>query len=224
LAFVAACTQQSTQQATDSNVNTDKGRDTVATQEKTPIRPIPGTNPLELMKIKQIQDELALTEEQMNQLKEVEVQVDRTPSDKSSSHPGDQEGKQTGREKVTAILSEEQLERFAQILLQIYGVSLMPEEDVTEVLSITPEQNDKLNELRQQNRDKLKNSLERVQSNDPDECLQIWTDNYQKIIDAGKQSNLKIYSILKEDQVKTLEATKGAKFELDLTKLPPICS
>jgi hypothetical protein len=160
----------------------------------------------------------------MNQLKEVEVQVDRTPSDKSSSHPGDQEGKQTGREKVTAILSEEQLERFAQILLQIYGVSLMPEEDVTEVLSITPEQNDKLNELRQQNRDKLKNSLERVQSNDPDECLQIWTDNYQKIIDAGKQSNLKIYSILKEDQVKTLEATKGEKFELDLTKLPPICS
>jgi hypothetical protein len=236
LTFSFGCTQKQDQTSTNtgsqtpSQPPTDTGSQTPSqpptdTGSQTPPeseRPIPGTNALELMKLKQVQDELGLTEQQIEELKQVEGGVNRTP-DSSERDPGAQQEGQTGRDKVTQILTEEQLQRFSQILLQVYGVSLMPEADVTEALSITPEQNEKLNELRAKNKEKLRNSLERPSSNDPEVCKQVWANNYQKIMDAAKDSNLKIYSILKEDQVKTLEATKGEKFELDLTKAPPLC-
>lgn len=190
---------------------------------------IPATNPLELLKLEQVQQELKLTREQIEQLKQTDTEIsseltkiaENRPSILINSQPRTQEEK--GREKVAQILTPEQLNRFKQISLQIYGWKLMSKEEVTEILAITPQQEAKLQVFREQNKQKLSNSLREFKSKNPQECRKVVVDNYQKLIQASQESNRQLLSILEKDQIQTLEYMKGEKFTLNFDKIPAIC-
>jgi outer membrane receptor for Fe3+-dicitrate len=208
------CSKQSADLASDPNL--------VQAQERnrTPDRQIPGTNPLELLKLEQVQQELGLTNAQIDQLRQANAEIASklTNSGLPSKQLADQ-----AREKVAQILSQDQLNRFKQIAFQIHGWAIMSKEEVTEILVITPEQEQKLQVFREQNKDKLNNSLQVVNNRNPQECQKVLVNNYQKLMAASQESNQKLASILTADQLKILTYIKGEKFELNLTKIPAIC-
>ncbi len=201
------------------------------TQEKSRVseQQIPGTNPLELLKLEQLQQELGLTNEQIAQLKQSNAEItskltylpENRPASLRNSQLRTQE--ENGRGKVAKILNPEQLNRFKQISLQIYGWELMPKEEVTEILAITPEQEQKLQGFREPNKQKISNSLQEFKSENPQECQKVLVNNYRQLIQASQEINQQFLSILNQDQVETLEYMLGEKFELNLKEIPAIC-
>lgn len=214
----------------DRELSSDKAN-SVQAQEQSRVseRQIPGTNPLELLKLEQVQQELGLTREQMQHLGRSNVEIASKLSDSAENRPAILRNSQlrtqeeNGREKVAKILNPEQLNRFKQISLQIYGWELMPKEEVTEILAITPEQEQKLQGFREPNKQKLSNYLQEFKSKNPQECQKVLVNNYQQLIQASQEINQQFLSILKQDQVQTLEYMQGEKFELNLNKIPAIC-
>ena len=205
----------------------------VQTQERSRVseRQIPGTNPLELLKLEQVQQELGLSKVQIEHLRQINAEIDSklansaeiVPPNPTSGNSPDFQQAERSREKVAQILNQEQLNRFKQIALQVYGWAIMSKEEVTEILAITPEQNQELDLFRDQNQQKLSNSLQITQSNDPKECQKVLVNNYQKLIETSQESNQKLVSILDEEQVQTLEYMQGEKFDLNLAEIPAIC-
>jgi hypothetical protein len=203
----------------------------VQAQERSKIseRQIPGTNPLELLKLEQIQQELGLSKGQIAQLKQANIKIaskltnlpPNRPASLRNSQPRTQE--ENGREKVAQILTPEQLNRFKQITLQVYGWGILSKEEVTEILAITTEQNQELDLFRDQNQQMLSNSLQMTQSKDPEECQKVLVNNYQKLMETSQESYQKLISILDKEQVQTLEYMQGEKFNLNFAEIPAIC-
>jgi hypothetical protein len=211
--------------SSNPNVVQAQERSRVSDQE------IPGTNPLELLKLEQVQQELGLTTAQIEQLKQANAEIASKlansgeivqPNPRIGNSP-DFKQAERGREMVAKILSQEQLDRFKQIALQVYGWAIMSKEEVTEILVITPEQNQKLDVFRDQNKQKLSNSLQIPKNNDPKECQKVLVNNYHKLIESSQENNQKLVSILAEDQVQTLAYMRGERFDLNLDKIPAIC-
>lgn len=205
----------------------------VQTQERSRVsnRKIPGTNPLELLRLEQVKKELGLNSTQIELLGRIKVEIDSNlansggtaPPNPTSRNSTEFQQAERSREKVAQILSQEQLSRFKQIALQVYGWAIMSKEEVTEILAITPEQNQELALFRDQNEQKFKNSLQITQSNDPKECQKVLVSNYQKLIETSQERNQKLVSILDEEQVQTLQYMQGEKFDLNLAEIPAIC-
>lgn len=205
----------------------------VQNQERSRVsdRQISGINPLELLKLEQVKQELELSTTQIENLKQINVEIDSklakseaivSPNIESVNSPDFQQA-ESSREQVAQILSQEQLSRFKQIALQVYGWAIMSKEEVTEILAITPEQNQELAGFRQQEQQKLRNYLQIPQSKNPNECQKVLVNNYEKLIETTQESNQKLSSILNEDQVQTLLYLQGEKFDLNLAEIPAVC-
>ncbi len=197
-----------------------------------------GTDPLELLQTPQIKQELSLTDSQSAQIKQIDqdfrTQLHQKASGVKLEGLSDQEKEaklkevkqefdqlsQETRRKVGSVLKPEQATRLKQIFLQIYGWGVLTKDDFSSDLSLTTDQQQKLNDLSSEMYKKIKTNWEAPNSKDPQQRNKVLAGDRQRIEQIIKDSNQQAVALLKPEQQKTLETLKGKKFELDPKQLP----
>lgn len=195
--------------------------------------PRPGASPLDLLKSSQVQKELSLSEQQIQQIEQMQVQLrdsSRQPTDPKLQqlNPAEREKKltelnrqhqeqvQVNRKEIEKILQPAQLKRFKEITLQIYGWGFLTRDQFANELQLTAQQQQQLDALHGQMLKQISESWPTSGSDTPDSR----EAHRQKLEQITRQTNQQARAILTPDQQTTLETLKGQKFELDPSQLP----
>ncbi|MBW4614976.1 MAG: Spy/CpxP family protein refolding chaperone [Desmonostoc vinosum HA7617-LM4] len=235
-------TEQSTASQTESPVKTtsDTGADS---KEISPVTSLlPGndrtdSDPLKLLQNSQIKKELNLTDEQSTKIKQIEEDFRASLRQRVSGvslkglDEKQQEQKiteiskdldkqiQDTRTKVGAVLTPEQQTRWKQIALQIYGWGVLTKDDYSADLKLTPEQLQKMNQLRDEMVQKMRANWQNP-DNSKQPRTQVIAQNRQRLEQIVKNTNEQALAVLTPEQKKNLETLKGKEFKLDPTSLP----
>jgi Spy/CpxP family protein refolding chaperone len=188
-----------------------------------------GTDPLELFQNPQIKKEINLTEEQAAKIKAIGDQFrQRVRALVSGLNLGEMEPEErekkldqikgqlekevgVARNEVGEVLTPEQLKRFKEITLQIYGFGILSYEHFIQELKLTPDQQAKLKKLRDDTWAKMRINLKVPQKGADNR--QIIAANRKRMDQILQESNAKALAILTPEQQKILETLKGKKFE-----------
>jgi secreted Zn-dependent insulinase-like peptidase len=108
--------------------------------------------------------------------------------------------------KVKGILSEEQMSRYNQLVLQSRGPDAFNDEEVAAKLKITDDQKTKISSAIQSQREEMGALFQQGGGGDPQE-------RFQKMADLRKATMEKIQATLTEDQKKTWAELTGKPFE-----------
>lgn len=197
----------------------------------------PGTDPLSLMQNPQIKQELKLTDEQVAQIKTVEQEfreslkkefsgidwksLDAKARDQKFTEVTEKTKQQiqSTRDKVGKIFTPDQLKRFKEITLQIYGFGALSYDQFTDDLKLTSDQQKQLGDIRDQLGKKIRANLTVPQGNDQDAMKKAIADNRKRTEQILQASNQQAIAILTPDQQKNLEKLRGQEFKLQQT--PP---
>ncbi|MEN9214098.1 MAG: Spy/CpxP family protein refolding chaperone [Gloeomargarita sp. DG02_4_bins_56] len=188
-----------------------------------------GTDPLELFQNPQIKKELALTDEQAAKIKAISeqfrkdaralvsglnlAQMEPNERAKKLDEIKDQMEKEIGdaRNEVGQVLTPDQLKRFKEITLQIYGFGILSYEHFIEELKLTPEQQAQLKKLRDDTWTSMRVNLKVPQKGADNR--QIIATNRKRMDQILLDSNAKALAILTPEQQKILDTLKGKKFD-----------
>jgi hypothetical protein len=199
----------------------------------------PGTDPIELLQLKQVREELKITDEQLAKIKEIDqnfrAEIKQTVSGVNLEELDPQEEDEkisellvemkTATDKVRTELGEvlqpEQLDRFREIILQIYGWGVLTYDDFAESLGITQQQLEQLDILRDDMVQEMRDTWQVPDADTAEERKKILSANNQKMQAILTSYNDKATAVLTEEQKKNLETLKGEQFQLDRQQLPP---
>jgi Spy/CpxP family protein refolding chaperone len=188
-----------------------------------------GTDPLELFQNPQIKQELKMTDEQATKIKAISDQfrqnaralvkglnlgqMEPAEREKKLNEIKDQLEKEIGvaRNEVSQVLTPEQLKRFKEITLQIYGFGILSYENFIEELKLTPDQQAQLKKLRDDTWSSMRINL-KVPEQGVD-SKQLIATNRKRMDQILKDSNAKALAILTPEQQKLVDTLKGAKFD-----------
>lgn len=192
----------------------------------------PGTDPLDLLQSDQVKQELKLTDDQVTKI--IKIRLDfrknlqstiadlkldelKTPEEKSqklkeAKEPIQKQVDQT-RTEIGAVLTPDQLTRFKQITLQIYGFGVLSSDQFTKELNITEAQQKQIEEIREQMAEKMRTSWVIPPSDKPEEKTKVIESNRKVMEKIVKDSNEKALAVLTPEQQKKLKELEGAKFE-----------
>ncbi len=188
-----------------------------------------GTDPLELFQNPQIKQELGISEEQATKIKAIGdqfrtdaralvaglnlEQLEPTERDKKLNEIKDEMEKEIGeaRNEVSEVLTPEQLKRFKEITLQIYGFGILSYENFVEELKLTPEQQAQLKKLRDDTWSNMRVNL-KVPEQGAD-SKQLIATNRKRMDQILQDSNAKALAVLTPEQQKLVDTLKGAKFD-----------
>jgi len=183
-----------------------------------------GGGMLGLLHFEKVQTELALTDEQKAQLKEVTQgiqgveQIER--SELSTLNPEErrakiQEMRKEAHEKmaeaqkrVAEILKPDQFERLTQIWIQREGVAALGDPEIAQALGLTKEQKEKLVAIHEGAREQLSPATTRE-------------ERLEKMKQVRKEVEEKAEQVLTQEQRDKLEQLKGKKFDVDFSTLRP---
>ncbi|AKG22933.1 Spy/CpxP family protein refolding chaperone [Calothrix sp. 336/3] len=194
-----------------------------------------GTDPLELMQNSQVKSELKLTDDQIAKLKQIDTNFRQKVKEKASGIKPEsateeqiksvrsdiEKLNQETRVEVGKTLNADQVKRARQIFLQLYGWGILTKDDFSQDLKLTADQTAKLNKLSDDTVQKMKDNWVAPKSDaSPTEKNQTLANNTKKMEQILKDSNQEAESYLTDEQKKTLESLKGAKFQLDPKSLP----
>lgn len=198
-----------------------------------------GTDPIELIQNPQIKKELNITEDQISKLQQLEsdfrkemqtsfagmtIEKLKGLDEAQKKELEEKVRKQVGeaRDQVGTILKPEQLERFKQINLQIYGFGVLSFDHFSKDLKLTEAQEKELRELQRTTFQKIRANLDVPEEGkaDAETLKQIVAQNRKRTEEIFKGSNEKALAVLTADQKQLLEKLKGNKFELDPAQLP----
>ncbi len=187
------------------------------------------TDPLELFQNPQIRKEINLTDEQATKIKGISDQfrqrvralvsglklgqMEPEEREKKLDQIKGELEKEVGvaRNEVGKVLTPEQLKRFKEITLQIYGFGILSYEHFIQELKLTPEQQAKLKKLRDDTWAKMRINLKVPQKGSDNR--QVIAANRKRMDQILQESNAKALAILTPEQQKILEMLKGKKFE-----------
>ncbi len=188
-----------------------------------------GTDPLELFQNPQIQKELGITSEQSTKIKAISDQfrtnaralvtglnlgqMSPTERDKKLDQIKDQMEKEIGkaRDQVGKVLTAQQLKRFKEITLQIYGFGILSYEHFIDELKLTSEQQEKLKKLRDDTWSSMRINLKVPEPGADNK--QIIATNRKRMDQILQKSNAQALEVLTPEQQKMVDTLKGAKFE-----------
>ncbi|APB33799.1 hypothetical protein GlitD10_1477 [Gloeomargarita lithophora Alchichica-D10] len=188
-----------------------------------------GTDPLELFQNPQIKQEIGITDEQSTKIKAIGDQFRQdtralvkglnlgqmapAERDKKLDEIKDEMEKEIGeaRTAVEQVLTPEQLKRFKEITLQIYGFGILSYENFVQELQLTPEQQTQLKKLRDDTWSSMRVNL-KVPEPGAD-SKQIIATNRKRMDQILQESNGKALAVLTPDQQKLVENLKGTKFD-----------
>ena len=198
----------------------------------------PGASPMDLLQNPQVKKELNMTQEQSAKLQQIRSkqkeeshqtfsnldfgQLDANQREQKLSEMSEQLQKKARatQKEVTSIFKPEQLQRFKEITLQLYGWGLLTSNQFIKELQITPQQQQQLVDLHKQTLRQASMNWPTPVNNTP-EAQQVAREAYRQKMDLiTRQSNQQALVILTPEQQKTLETLKGKKFELDPTRIP----
>lgn len=229
---LSACStpNTATNQTSDSQVAGKSGN----TPAKALLK-IPGqanSDPLTLLSSEQIKQELKLTDDQVNKLKQVNIdlraQMDKLTSGVDPTKLSDAEKKQKQqevdrvnqnvRQQLTTILKPEQITRSKQIFLQLYGFGVLTQQDYKSDLKLTADQESKMQNLGKELFVKVQQDWD-IPKGSQEEQNKILANNTEKVEKLVEDSNKQAVQMLTPEQQTTLDKLKGKEFKLDTSKL-----
>lgn len=195
------------------------------------ILKVPGvsnSDPLKLLQSSQLKEELKLTDEQISQLKQLQKdlladieKIKSEPLPKANEKPNNQGIEQQRiniQERVESILKPEQITRAKEIFLQLYGYGPFTYQFFTSDLKLTPEQDEKFNDLARQSIFNIHKGWKQL-TGSQEEKNKTLIQNVQIVEQIVIDTNKQAVALLTPEQQKTLEKLKGKEFKLDINKL-----
>jgi hypothetical protein len=188
----------------------------------------PGSDPLQLIQAEQVQKELELSDNQIEQLQQIDQQVRSQLNQRSRGIDTSQDMEkevQDARQQVAGVLQPDQLERFREILLQVNGWAPEPPPSRSRGLNfqnpiqLNSEQQQELTDLQKEMQQSMRSSFSRSRSSDPEAICRTVNDNREKIEPIRQAIQQQALEALTEEQQATLEELKGEPFALE----PPDC-
>jgi Spy/CpxP family protein refolding chaperone len=185
----------------------------------------PGSDPLQLLQLPKVQQELQLTEEQIQKLKAIDTGTRERLRQRTRGADLERQVQQT-RQQVADVLKPQQLARFRGILLQVNGWE--PEsppprsrgQNVRNPIELSPQQRQQLTTLQEQTNQRIRGNVTRTRSSDPAAICQTVNANRQRIEPIRQASQQQALEALTPEQRATLDKLKGEPFELE----PPPCN
>ncbi len=184
-----------------------------------------GADPLQLLQVNKVQQELKLTEAQVAKLGEISSKVHAAATSELGV-PGDRTEAQIresieksvteARDQVAEVLDEGQLNRFKEIVLQVLGWGALADREIAETLQLSKDQQEKVGKLAQESAEKMRGGFEVPRSGDPAERKKVMEANAGKMDAIFGDADSTAESVLTAEQRVTLETLRGKPFELDL--------
>lgn len=197
-----------------------------------------GTDPLQMLQLQQIRQELGITAEQLAQIQKIETDfkaevrslvagVDWQALDEQQREakikelmPKIRTSAEGVRTQISEVLDDAQEKRYKEILLQVYGWGVMSYELFGPDLGITAEQEAKLDSLSDEMVQTMQDNWEVPQGETAEQRRAVISANSQKMQQILQAYNQKALEVLTPEQQQKLETLKGAKFELNRESLP----
>lgn len=194
----------------------------------------PNTDPLELLQSDQLKQELNITQEQSGKIQQITqdfrgklkqtydgLNLSGLPPQEQSQKLQEVSGQvqqevDKARQEIGKVLTPEQVNRFKQITLQIYGFGVLSSDQFTQELKITADQQKQLEDIRQSVVEKMRASWE-VPPSDPQKRNEVIEVNRKRMEQILKESNDQAKAVLTPDQQQTLKTLEGEKFNF----IPP---
>lgn len=200
------------------------------TMQSLPGAARPGSDPLQLLQLEEVQKELKLTDAQIEQLKKISDQAHSQVTQSQRSRGTMKQtaltrGVETTREEVASVLKPNQLERLRQVLLQVNGWSPEPAGTRTrgtnrpDPLRISSEQQKKLVSVNEQGQQQLRSNFTRTRSTNAQEICNTIMSNRERMQPIREEKKEQVLASLSSEQRTTLDKLKGETFELQ----PPTC-
>ena len=159
------------------------------------------------VRLKAVQDDLKLTEEQTKKIKELDDKMRRIFQDTTNRREALEKAKEqlmASEKAVAEILKPEQLKRVKQIHLQLQWWRALSNPEVATALKLTDEQKDKLKSIREEAR----------KARGPFVPLSQRSEEEQKKMEEDrKATNEKMINVLTDEQKKKLKELTGKPFK-----------
>ncbi|MEX0977721.1 MAG: hypothetical protein WDZ48_02650 [Pirellulales bacterium] len=180
-----------------------------------------------LLRSDEVQNELALSDEQKTSLGDLAMQLqqdaleifsglqDLTPAEQKEAMPelmktlGEKGTEVQG--KVDAILDKKQAARLKELSVQARGAQALEDDEVMAALAITDEQKKKLTDIREEGNAAMQETLQKLRDGGGDQG-----EIRKKMGELRKQLSDKALAVLTPHQSKQFDKLKGAEF-----KFPP---
>jgi Spy/CpxP family protein refolding chaperone len=188
-----------------------------------------GGNFLFLLRVKEVREEIKLTETQDELVKFVEEEVsgdqprprfnfrDATDEERekyfSEQQARAKKKAKAAKEMLATVLSKDQVKRLTEISIQQQGIGALNDSDVVKLLKITPEQKEKIEKTQQANREER-----RAKRRELFQDGGFGSGNFQEMREKRAalrtEADKKVLAELTPEQQKQFEAMKGEKFEM----------
>jgi len=196
-----------------------------------------GGNSLWLLRMEQIQEELAMTDEQKAKLNELgQEMMSEMREQFSGMRDLDAEQRRAKwaelrekmakraeafRKKTEAVLLPEQRARMKQIRVRMLGSRAFSDKEVIETLGITEEQTATFEAIREAVRGKMRKLFEGMdwRAMDQEQRRQKGQEIGEKARQLQQEAVKEALGVLTEEQIETLNKMKGEEFELDRSRL-----
>jgi len=193
-----------------------------------------GGNLAGLLRLEQVRNDLKLTDDQTAQLKEVNeglqaemreqfaglLEIEDREKRREKMAELVKQRNEKVHDKLTKVLSQEQMIRLYQIRLNIIGVlEGLSNEHVAGKLKLTAQQKEKLDGVRrkvQATRREMFQGMRGASREERREQREKMRDKFRKLQDDANEQAL---AVLTKDQKAEYEKLKGEKFELDMSAL-----
>jgi hypothetical protein len=106
---------------------------------------------------------------------------------------------------IAALLDDAQEKRLKELLLQVNGASELSKKEVREALSISEDQEKKLDEVRRANAKARREALADFDG-----------DRMAKILELQREADAKLLEVLTDEQRQQFEAMQGEKIKIDI--------
>jgi hypothetical protein len=179
------------------------------------------TPAVSLAQLEEVQTELKLTDDQKSKVTKMNEDLgeDRQAAREDAGQDFEKMRKELAvlnaqyDKEFTAALDDTQKARAQQIYLQVNGPAALTDETVAAALKISDEQKQKLEQALTDNRAKWREGFQNFQNLSEEERA-------KRSEELTKSRDESLLAVLDDAQKKQFEEMKGAKLEVDLSKLP----
>jgi Spy/CpxP family protein refolding chaperone len=176
-----------------------------------------GAPMVRLATIDEVQDTLKLTDEQKDQIDELNDDLRdkfRELLEEGGQREEMQELSKSGSQKLTEILDEPQEKRITEIAIQVYGANaVLIHPTLAEFLRVTDEQRSELAEVQRDNMQAAGDAFREMREKDLSR-----EDMRAKFEEMRAEADKKLLAVLTDEQRQQLESMKGEKVEIDMSQ------
>ncbi len=195
-----------------------------------------GNIDLLLLNAPQVQKELNLVQEQIDKLREIQrgameglrdmfprgmrdMSAEERQKAMEEARKKMEERTKELRKKVDEVLLDHQKKRLKEIKLQVQGLQALSDPEVIEMLGITDEQREKMENLRKEAAEKTRKQMESLRDLSPEQRREKGRELFEEMRKAREDTEKAVFDVLTPSQKEKLEKAKGEKFELDMGAL-----